>query len=321
MTLEFTSEELTAAGKTALLSVILYLIDPFSLFFTVPLHYQGLSREKYSVVLLSLLAVILVLTVREAIRFSGADFRGGSPAFFAVGFGLPFLLAAGAGAFYAAKHLGVIRRLGIVFGGAGIIGIVLVGLFRANSALVAETLELLSGNIEAITRGAGVGAMLPPQQMASAVVYTIERSFLLMFIVQFGISFGAAWEFYKRKERIPVSLLARVKLPDTFIWVLIISWTVILFDILVGLGMFGIIGWNIGLAAGLCYLLQGLAVVQHLIWRKKNLSFSGFHLCGLLALLMLVPGLNMLGIITLGILGITEVWISYRKIENKERKL
>gem|GEM_PF-6208807 len=320
MTLEYSTEELTSAGKAALFSVILYLFEPLSVFFTVPLHYQGLSRKKHSVVLLSVIAVILVITIRESIRYGGGGNAEGSLVFFLFGFGLPLTLAVAAGAFYMMRPLKVTRRLGIIFGAFGLLGVLLVGLFRANSELVAETMSLVEGNIDQIIGGVGVGNMLPPQQMAAAVVYTIERSLLLMFMVQFGIAFGAAWEFYKRKKSIPVSLLAKVKVPERFVWVLIISWTIVLFDIIFGLGLLGVIGWNAGLAAGLVYLLQGLAILQHFIWKKKNLAFSGLHLCGMLALLMLVPGLNMIGIAALGILGITEVWITYRKQENKENK-
>ncbi len=311
MIVEYSRDELQAAGKVTLLSFVLYLLDPFSVLFAVPLHYHGLVRREQAVLLFSVIGISLVLVIREMVRFSSVSLQGPVLVMFIVGFGMPVMLAIATGTFYLLQPMPVLKRLAAVTGAYGVIGMLLITLFQMNSQLMEETQQLLAQSIESFFGSSG--AMFIPSQLAAAALYTFQRSFLVLFMLQFGISFGAAWEYHKRRAGIMKSLLPSVRIPESFVWVFLVSWTVVLLDLLVGLGIAGIAGWNIALASGLLYMIQGMAIIQNLISRKRRVPVSGLQLSIMVALTALLPGLNMLIVIALGILGVTEVWIVYRR--------
>ncbi len=305
-------EDVKLAGRTALVSFILYLVDPFSMLFTIPMHYQGIQGKNYTALLFSTVCITAAIAVRELLRFRGIELKGEVLVFFLVGFGIPAMLAVITGAFHLLKPMNHLRRLGIVLGSVFLLGFLLILLFEQSSTLSERTVERLADTL-AMLFPAGEAGVFSHQQFAYAAVYTFQRTFLLMLSMQFGIGYSAAWKIWKKRAGKTESLLDRVHLPEKFIWVLLISWTVILLDIIAGLGTAAVIGWNIGLTAAMLYVLQGLAVFRVILNRRRRNPVSGFQLCMLLEVLMFIPGINMMALTALGILGVTEIWIAYRR--------
>lgn len=313
MIIEYNMEDVKLGGKTALISFILYLIDPFSMVFTIPMHYQGIKGKNYTALLFSTVCITAAIAVRELLRFRGVELKGEVLVFFLVGFGIPAMLSVITGTYHLLKPMDHLRRFGIVMGAVFLLGFLLILIFEQSSTLSDRTVEMLADTLAMLLPAGEAGVMFSHQQFAYAAVYTFQRTFLLLLCVQFGIGYSAAWKIWKKKTGRTESLLDRVHLPENFIWVLLISWTVILLDIIAGLGTAAVIGWNIGLTAAMLYVLQGLAVFRVIVNRRRITPVSGFQLCMLLGVLMFIPGINMMALTALGILGVTEIWIAYRK--------
>ncbi len=310
--LEYNTKDLTTAGKTVMLSFILYMVDPFSLFFTVPIHFHGLNNGKREVILFSGVGITLAVALRELIRYRGVDLDGAVLVFFVIGFGFPVMLSLMSTAFYLITQIRVMGRVAVVYLASTLTGILMVAFFQRSGDMMQETLTLFAQSLDALGLTAGSGVLFSSRQLAEAAVYTFTRVFAAMLIVQFGIGYGLAWEYLKRKKGLTVSLLDRISVPDWFIWVLLGSWTVILLDIVLGLGMLGIIGWNLGLPAGLIYVLRGMALFRRISAKRRRVPFSGFQIAIILMLVMFIPGVNILSLVALGILGVSEIWIVYR---------
>ncbi len=111
--------------------------------------------------------------------------------------------------------------------------------------------------------------------------------------------------------------LRRFALPDVIVWPLIVSWSVVL------LGRFAALGWlrafalNAGLILLALYAVQGLAVIETLLARRRRgpdarrLLFLG------LLVALVVPALTVAALVIVPLVGVSEIWIKYR-IERKE---
>ena len=71
------------------------------------------------------------------------------------------------------------------------------------------------------------------------------------------------------------------------------------------------VAWNSALAISLLYLVQGISIAAFFV-RKRNVNASAFRIFILLGLMVLVPGVNMVPMIVLPLLGVSETWIRFR---------
>jgi hypothetical protein len=72
---------------------------------------------------------------------------------------------------------------------------------------------------------------------------------------------------------------------------------------------------NVALGSCVLYAVQGMAIVMHFV-RRKGLPISGGRLMmSLFLIAFLVPGLNILVVFLLPLLGVLETWIVFRKDE------
>jgi len=206
----------------------------------------------------------------------------------------------------------------IITAAVAVLGFTAVLIFESSMPFAVEAREAVDqtvGNVFAALYGEQqISGFFSSGNMTAYVISIVKKSFLLVFAVQFGMSFGFAWELYKRRgDRRSESLLTAVKLPEWMIWPFLISWVLVLLDILFKLGGITLIGWNIGLVLALCYMLNGLALYQHIVQAKRNRTVSGFKLSLLVLLFQFVPVVNILVLVLLTGLGVSELWISYNR--------
>lgn len=100
---------------------------------------------------------------------------------------------------------------------------------------------------------------------------------------------------------------------EILIWPLIIALLTVIFDFKISLGFIGYLGWNILLIIGVIYGFKGFGIIQTLmIAVKLPTSFRIFFTLTLVLMLM-QPGLNYGILIGLPVLGVSEIWVKYKR--------
>ncbi len=123
---------------------------------------------------------------------------------------------------------------------------------------------------------------------------------------------------YNGETNIP--RVANFKLPEYYLWPLIINFALVLIDFKINLSAIGYIAWNIFLILVLLYAIQGIAIINFLFkYFRVNIGFR-FIVFFTLAILLFTPKINILILILIPGLGISEIWIKYREFERRERE-
>jgi hypothetical protein len=143
----------------------------------------------------------------------------------------------------------------------------------------------------------------------------ILRSYLFIFFVILSANWWAGTSIMKRAGREKRFDITRFKLPDIFIWPLLISWAVVLLDVVKGIGWPAYLFWNTGMIALFLFGLQGFGILRHLL--KKYALFRSLKtlLTFIVIILVFIPGVNWVIIIGFPGLGVSELWIKYRKAQ------
>lgn len=130
-----------------------------------------------------------------------------------------------------------------------------------------------------------------------------------------GFTFYVASSFQSRYSEEPFAVrFSRIRLPEKGIWVFLGGWTLVLVFILSKSGYLPLaLTIQCALSISMLYAIQGFAIVLfHLV--KRNLVHRVGRLGFMIVFLMfLVPGLNLLVVFALPLLGVTETWIAYRR--------
>lgn len=137
-----------------------------------------------------------------------------------------------------------------------------------------------------------------------------------MSMVLIGFSTFLALSYRQRFEGDFGLRVSRWSVPAELLWPFLGSWTVVLLLIIskASYPLFAF-GMQIALCLGVLYAVQGVAIVVHLLYRRGVAVRIGRLVTLLFIVSFLVPGLNVLVIFALPLLGVTENWIVYRRNE------
>ena len=102
------------------------------------------------------------------------------------------------------------------------------------------------------------------------------------------------------------------------IWPLLIPWALILLDLRIDLGILRYIAWNAGLIMLFSFGMQGVGILQTILDGKEVSRGIRTAITVLMILVLFLPGVNFIVLIGLPGLGISELWIHYRRVEKKE---
>lgn len=109
--------------------------------------------------------------------------------------------------------------------------------------------------------------------------------------------------------------ISRFRLPVWMVWVVIAVLGGIVLTLATDTGWFQFVAWNLAFVSLALYALQGLAVIWHLLDRKKVGRSQRVALAAGLVIGLLIPGLNLVFLLGLPGLGISEVWVNYHRFE------
>ena len=106
---------------------------------------------------------------------------------------------------------------------------------------------------------------------------------------------------------------AFMKLPDPFIWLFFGFWVLALTSSLVSAIPLALycVAWNVALALTVLFAIQGLSIIVAR-FRRTSAYFSVGKVVGLLLILCLLPGVNLICIVGLPVLGVLETWFRFR---------
>jgi hypothetical protein len=117
------------------------------------------------------------------------------------------------------------------------------------------------------------------------------------------------------RERLRTFRVVRFRLPVAAVWVLIAAWAAVLGSVLLDLGWLDFAIWNLAFLALAVYAIQGLAILWHLLERRKVRRGTRIGIAVALVVGLLVPGLNLVFLLGVPGLGISEVWVDYHRFE------
>jgi hypothetical protein len=136
-----------------------------------------------------------------------------------------------------------------------------------------------------------------------------------MMMAVMGFAFYVVLSFQSRGSEEPfVVRFSRIRLPEYGIWAFLGGWTLVLVLMLAKGGYLPrALTIQCALSISMLYAIQGFAIILfHLV--KRNLIHRAGRLGFMVVILMfLVPGLNLLVVFALPLLGVTETWIAYRR--------
>jgi hypothetical protein len=107
--------------------------------------------------------------------------------------------------------------------------------------------------------------------------------------------------------------LGEVRLPYAFLWAFLASWTCVLVIQLTSVPpIASTIAWNCALTVSLAYAAVGLGIVAFLLKKWNTPKSLRISLAALAVIAMLTP-VGIAIAVTLPLIGVTEIWIHYRK--------
>jgi hypothetical protein len=310
-------KELRKIAGASLAVTVMYNLGFLSLFYAVPLQFAALSNGRKAYLSVSLVSTVLILIVRF-ILLSATGFSElivlDAVVVAVVATGLYF-------ANFMLQRYSVPVKLGIVTAALGLLFI--------SAAPFADGLESrIVGSIDKMTEL--MNSLSIPTETEGTVLLQ-EETFFLMVKDVFGRSVLAVFFFFLCYSWWSSSLLyqrmggkmtpetTNWSLPDGAVWFLFLPLTVFLVDrLLNGSGLILLKGIPAYAVSNLLFIMGGLFGIKGLqiirvMFRKWNvprqMNLMLFLAMGMLAV---IPGVNLILLIVVAGLGVSELWVNYR---------
>jgi len=309
----------------SVLGVVLYQFQTTILIFVIPLVVLY-KRQGVRVGILGTLGTFLGILLVKVIRGGGA---GGTlredlllldltyPFAFLLG------LALTEGSFF--PRIPPYGRIALVTVVSGVLGIPLIRYVLTDPAFEAY----LKAQIETMMRGMVEGkTSLDLGTMGTVSTREILRLSKLIFANTYTLGYFLTFLFnwvvgsrigLRSKGIYPVeSVVGNVHLNEKLIWGFLLGWSGVLLSLLRPLGSVGIVFWNIALLCTVLYGMQGVDILRFYIKKVERLRVV---ILVTILLFLFIPGLNILIMVGVPLLGVSEIWIQYRRtVEERSGK-
>lgn len=310
-------------------SIVLYQFDVLYILFIIPLHIIGLVKDKKTT-LYAVCTVSAVIFFEEFFRLNGIEVKE-NWLLLSIGFFTPISLLIASAIYFAFTDLRKVFRFCISLSPAAVGGFFLLQAYQKHEEL-ALLLKNLFGEFyySFMTNGNSVNnsivdsnqTLLLTEQLETIVQLSeslIQRGFLPMVMILLGVSIMLSEIISQRKLQVKKLSLTNFRLPEIFLWPSLVLWAVMLIDTVTGFQNILIIIWNLGLCCLVLYAVQGVSII-YFIGEKKRVG-GGRRSVVLILLLLLFPGMNVLVMIIIPILGISELWVKYRLEQDLKESL
>ena len=212
-------------------------------------------------------------------------------------------------------------------GGVGVLSaplIYLMGKSEYFSLLIESQVELIgqifAGRSAQIDGGTTVVESLfsDTEGLISLVKGILLRNYLFMYFI---IVSGSVWignNIAGRTQNRSPRRLATFSVPDWAVWPLLISWAGVLLDMVLDIGILRYIVWNAGMIMLLIYGIQGVGILQIILDNRRIPRRARILIVASIVLLLFWPGVNLFVLIGLPGLGVSKLWIHYKKSDKSE---
>ena len=297
------------------ISYILYKITATSTLFIIPLLFIAprFPSTKMALIPIGIFSVWLIGS--QLLSMGKVLYQNSLMGTFFIVLYLPINLLIGSAIWILLKEHKSLNRLFFASAFAAISGLALVIWLSSDSASAVATEKVYREVVNA-TLPAMLGSQAPlginSNSVFDAVVRVLKIAFLPLFVGQFGLSVLISEQMISRGDEKFQNRLASFTLNENYVWPFLISWTVVLLNLFIKVEILEVLAWNSALTLTLLYLVQGMAIISYLI-RKKNPRINATRVYILSALLMVMPGVNVVVLAALPILGVSQTWINLRK--------
>ncbi len=166
-----------------------------------------------------------------------------------------------------------------------------------------------------------------PQALKETTTRIFFRSYIFDYFALLGFSWWVGTAISNKStimlgmtpER-KITRISEFKLPEYYVWPLIINLALVLIDFKLKLGLIGYLAWNLLLTLAVLYAVQGIAILNFLFKYFRVNAGLKFIVYFTLIILLFTPKINILILILIPGLGISEIWIKYREFERRKRE-
>jgi hypothetical protein len=157
---------------------------------------------------------------------------------------------------------------------------------------------------------------LQPDIIIESTMKLVFRNYIFAYFIMLSGSWFIADSIQRRSNHRKQFKLVDFRVPEIIIWPLIITLAVVFLDIFLGMSWLGYIMWNSAFIMVFIYGLHGIGLIKYLLERYK-VPGRGRRLIFVFAfVVLLMPGLNLILLLGIPVLGVSELWIKFRKIDN-----
>ena len=305
----------------SVLGVVLYQFQTTILIFVIPLVVLY-KRQGYRVGILGTLGTFLGIFLVKVIRGGSV---GGTlrEDLLVLDLTYPFAFLLGIvlieGSFF--HRIPPYGRIAVVTVISGVLGIPLIRYVLTDPTfeayLKAQIETMIRGMVEGKTSlGLGTmgavstGEILRLSKLIFANTYTLGYFLTFLFNWVVGSRIGL-----RSKGIYPVeSVVGKVHLNERLIWGFLFGWSGVFLSLLRPLGWVSIVFWNIALLSTVLYGMQGIDILRYYIKKVERLRVV---ILVTILLFLFIPGLNILLMVGIPLLGVSEIWIQYRRTDEE----
>ncbi len=313
------SREWTEVALFTGAAFLLYQISVLFFLVAVPLIVLGLKRG-HEALLYGGSVLLAAILVQVFIRTRGLEDEVLRRFFFMMEAAYPLSLILGVALLFWGRGRILYRLLSatvVVL----LVSLPIAGIYSGNQ----EVMEFLQNQFELVLKtlqgglnaGAGNnGVQLLTAMNADSLYEMISKVFVRHYIFSYFLMLTGCWVlsygiFRRSKGKVPYNL-EYFTVPEVFLWPIIAVWSGVLLDVLVGIPYIGFLFWNYGMILLSIYAMQGIGILKSL-FRQHGVSRLLQVLVTFSAVIvMLTPGLNLVLIVGVPLLGLSEYWIHYR---------
>ncbi len=318
-------------GVLSAVSLLLFLWSPFLILFLVPLQALAVRRGSGALVFGSA-AVFFGILVARVIQGAALLQERMNPLLLGLDMLMPLaflggilLLNTGPLLRFRAPY----RLLAAVLL-AGICSLPLIAYFGREDMFLQYLVEQAEHVIAMLEESASTASVseqvmafrsLGPERIARLSL----EVFLSTYLFGYFMVLSGNWWFGKRLGEAPAgarkgrSRLLRFRVPEPLLWALLLSWTGILATAFVEVPLLRYVTWNAGFIMLFLYGIQGYSIIQNLLVRFAVARGTRLLMGVLAIILIMTPGVNLVILVGVPILGVSETWIQYRINERSEK--
>lgn len=313
-------------------SLLLYRLTFTNVLYTIPLLLLAPRFEDRKMAMLPVAAVFLLVVGGELFAARKALGFATTPLILTIGLFIPVVLLVAAAVWIWLREARSLVRYLASCAFMVVAGIGLAVWLQSGSEIVRKVEELYSSTFRTLfstflpmtpasvaTEGAVQATAettvlgFDADVLFALCVRVVYHSFVPMCMALIGVSALISECVLHRQDAAWQQRVANWRLPENAIWVFLGAWTLVLVNMLFTLpASVSAFSLNLALSVSLLYLVQGLAILIFLV-RKRNPLFTVARAVVFVMLCMLLPGLNVLVVLALPLLGALETWITLRK--------